>query len=43
MHGTVDNNSHAGDDTNHGTGLVYGDFYSVEAGNRLLEMQHHLI
>ena len=42
MHGTANNNPHAGDGTSYDTGLVYGDFYLLEAGNRLLEMQGYL-
>lgn len=38
MHGTANNNPDAGEGTSFDTGLVYGDFYLVEAGNRLLEM-----
>jgi hypothetical protein len=38
MHGTANNNPHAGDGTSYDTGLVYGDYYLLEAGNRLLEM-----
>ena len=41
MHGTANNNPHAGDGTSYDTGLVYGDYYLLEAGNRLLEMQAH--
>lgn len=37
LHGTSNNNPDAGDGTNFDTGLVYGDFYLVEAANRLLE------
>ena len=36
MHGTANNNPHAGDGTSYDTGLVYGDYYLLEAGNRLL-------
>lgn len=38
MHGTANNNPDAGDGRSYDTGLVYGDFYFVEAGNRMLEM-----
>jgi hypothetical protein len=38
MHGTANNNPNAGDGTSYDTGLVYGDYYFIEAGNRLLEM-----
>ena len=38
MHGTANNNPNAGDGTSYDTGLVYGDYYLLEAGNRLLEM-----
>lgn len=37
MHATANKNPHAGDGTSYDTGLVYGDFYLIEAGNRLLE------
>ena len=39
MHGTANNNPHAGDGTSYDTGLVYGDYYLLEAGNRLLGME----
>lgn len=38
MHGTANNNLNAGDGKSFDTGLVYGDFYLIEAGNRLLEL-----
>lgn len=38
MHGTANNNPNAGEGRSWDTGLVYGDFYLIEAGNRLLEM-----
>lgn len=38
LHGTANKNPDAGDGTSYDTGLVYGDYYLVEAGNRLLEM-----
>ncbi|KAF2161423.1 glycoside hydrolase family 88 protein [Zasmidium cellare ATCC 36951] len=37
MHATANNNPNAGDGRSYDTGLVYGDFYLIEAGNRLLE------
>jgi hypothetical protein len=37
LHATSNNNPNAGAGTNFDTGLSYGDFYLVEAGNRLLE------
>lgn len=37
MHATANNNPNAGDGTSFDTGLVYGDFYLIEAGNRLLK------
>lgn len=37
MHATANNNPNAGNGTSYDTGLVYGDFYLIEAGNRLLE------
>lgn len=37
MHGTANNNPNAGEGTSFDSGLVYGDFYFIEAGNRLLE------
>ena len=40
MHGTANNNPHAGDGTSYDTGLVYGDYYLLEAGNRLLEIRY---
>ncbi|KAI7612990.1 hypothetical protein KC343_g823 [Hortaea werneckii] len=39
MHGTSNNNPQA-DPPNYDTGLVYGDYYLVEAGNRLLLSGH---
>ncbi|RMY91481.1 hypothetical protein D0861_03053 [Hortaea werneckii] len=39
MHGTSNNNPQA-DPPNYDTGLVYGDYYFVEAGNRLLLSGH---
>lgn len=38
MHGTSNNNPQA-DPRNFDSGLSYGDFYFVEAGNRLLELE----
>lgn len=38
MHGTANNNPNAGDGRSWDHGLVYGDYYWIEAGNRLLEM-----
>lgn len=38
MHGTANNNPIAGDGKSWDTGLVYGDFYLIEAVNRMLEM-----
>lgn len=42
MHGTANNNPHAGVGTSYDTGLVYGDCYLIEAGNRLLEMGYSM-
>ena len=39
MHGTANNNPDAGDGRSFDTGLIYGDYYLLEAGNRLLGMQ----
>ncbi|KAI6907496.1 hypothetical protein KC318_g4836 [Hortaea werneckii] len=39
MHGTSNNNPQA-DPPNYDTGLVYGDYYFIEAGNRLLMSGH---
>ena len=39
MHGTANNNPDAGDRRSFDTGLVDCDYYLLEAGNRLLEMQ----
>ncbi|KAI6836128.1 hypothetical protein KC340_g10475 [Hortaea werneckii] len=39
MHGTSNNNPQA-DPPNYDTGLVYGDYYFIEAGNRLLLSGH---
>ncbi|GAB1738967.1 hypothetical protein NU219Hw_g3736t1 [Hortaea werneckii] len=41
MHGTSNNNPQA-DPPNYDTGLVYGDYYFVDAGNRLLLSGHAL-
>lgn len=38
MHATANNNPDAGDGRSFDHGLVYGDFYLIEAGNRLLEI-----
>ncbi|KAK5167032.1 uncharacterized protein LTR77_007761 [Saxophila tyrrhenica] len=38
MHGTANNNPNAGDGRSYDTGLVYGDYYLIEASNRLLEI-----
>ncbi|KAI5357774.1 putative six-hairpin glycosidase superfamily [Septoria linicola] len=37
MHATANNNPHAGDDHSYDHGLFYGDYYLIEAGDRLLE------
>lgn len=37
IHATANNNPDAGDERNSDTGLVYGDLYLVEAGDRLLK------
>lgn len=39
MHGTANNNPDAVDGRSLDTGLVYGDFYLIDAENRLLEME----
>lgn len=35
MHATANNNPSAGDERNFDTGLLYGDYYLIEAGDRL--------
>lgn len=37
MHATANNNPRAGDERSYDHGLVYGDYYLIKAGNRLLE------
>ncbi|KAF7190167.1 Unsaturated glucuronyl hydrolase [Pseudocercospora fuligena] len=39
LHATANNNPQAGDGRNYDSGLVYGDFYLIEAGNRLMARQ----
>lgn len=39
VHATANNDQNAGSETSYDTRLVYGDFYLIEAGSRLLEQQ----
>ncbi|KAK4505489.1 hypothetical protein PRZ48_003452 [Zasmidium cellare] len=43
LHATANNNPNAGYGRSYDTGLVYGDFYLIEAGNRLLRHESHSI